>query len=120
MHLARSYNAGKDRISLQTRTFAPRGFNYSIQLLLADDIVWSKHRCTKLYGDMHRNGLSGGSGGDIYNTLTFPTMSSLHNAVKFMFDSRNYTCLRLDSLVPATTSRSPQAELSMLVPHFTV
>ncbi|CAL1687008.1 unnamed protein product [Lasius platythorax] len=63
---------------------------------------WSEHRCTKLYGDMHRNGLSGGSG-DVHNALTFPTMSSLHNAVKFTFDSRYYTGLRPDSLVPATT-----------------
>lgn len=39
MHLAWSYNTGKRRISLQTRTAALRGFNSSIQLFPVDDTV---------------------------------------------------------------------------------
>lgn len=35
---------------------------------------WSKYRCTKLCGDMHPNGLTGGG---VRNALTFPAMLSL-------------------------------------------
>ena len=64
MHWARGVTTLEKAESAYKHTngVAPRGFNCSIQLLLTDDTVWSEHRCTKLYSDMHPNGLSGGDG----------------------------------------------------------